>query len=189
MDLIEPLSIPDVILVRPKRFLDERGFFSETYSRTRLAAAGIVADFVQDNHSFSAAKGVLRGLHFQVSPHEQAKLVRVARGAIFDVALDIREGSPSYGRHVSVILSAENWLQLWIPIGFAHGFCTLEPNTEVLYKTTSYYAPQCTKGIRWDDPTLGIAWPVHSSEAIQSELDRNYPPLAELPACFKFAGT
>ena len=158
--LVQPLEIPDVKLITPQRFYDERGFFSETYNRQRLAEFGIEADFVQDNHSFSSAKGVVRGLHFQVSPHAQGKLVRVTRGAIFDVALDIRRGSPTYGRHVSTVLSAENWAQLWIPVGFAHGFCTLEPNTEVLYKTTAYYAPECSRGIKWDDPALGIAWPV-----------------------------
>ena len=142
---------------------------------------GIPADFVQDNHSFSSAKGVVRGLHFQIKPHAQGKLVRVARGAIFDVALDIRGGSPTFGRHVSTILSAENWAQIWIPEGFAHGFCTLEPNTEVLYKTTAYYSPECSRGIKWDDPALGIAWPADPDDVVLSDADRNFPRLADLP--------
>ena len=155
---------------------------SETYNRQRLAEAGIEADFVQDNHSISSARGVVRGLHYQVSPHAQGKLVRVGRGAIFDVAVDIRRGSPTYGHHVAAVLSAENWTQVWIPVGFAHGFCTLEPDTEVLYKTTAHYVPECSRGIRWDDPALGIAWPVDSQQAILSRADRGYPYFADLQA-------
>src|SRR3954453_1133975 len=133
---ITPLSITDVKLVVPQIHRDARGFFSETYSRRSLEAAGIAGDFVQDNHSLSAAPGTLRGLHFQVPPHAQGKLLRVARGSIFDVAVDIRLGSPTYGQHVSAVLSADNWTQIWIPAGFAHGYCTLERDTEVIYKVT-----------------------------------------------------
>lgn len=184
---IQALEIPEVKLIAPQRLHDERGFFSETYNRRELAALGIEAEFVQDNHSFSATKGVVRGLHFQVSPHAQGKLIRVARGAIFDVALDIRRGSPTYGRHVSAVLTGENWVQVWIPIGFAHGFCALEPNTEVLYKTTDYFSRECSRGIAWDDPALGIDWPVHRREAILSDADRNCPVFADLEPAFQMA--
>jgi dTDP-4-dehydrorhamnose 3,5-epimerase len=182
--IVEPLAIPEVKRLLPVIHRDGRGAFSETYSRRALKDAGIDITFVQDNHSISRSKGVVRGLHFQCPPHAQAKLVRVARGAIFDVAVDIRRGSPTYGRHVSTILSAENWAQLLVPIGFAHGFCTLEPDTEVIYKTTDYYAPQTELGIRWDDPDLGIEWPVKSADAILSEKDRRYPRLAEIEPVF-----
>jgi dTDP-4-dehydrorhamnose 3,5-epimerase len=181
---IQPLAIPDVKLVSPKIFRDERGFFSETHNARALKAAGIDALFVQDNHSLSRAKGVVRGLHFQAPPRAQGKLVRVIRGSIFDVAVDIRRGSPTYGRHVSAVLSAENWAQLWVPIGFAHGFCTLEPDTEVLYKVTDYYAPECDRGIRWNDPALDIAWPIAAGDAILSAKDANSPLLGELPTYF-----
>ena len=179
--LVKALEIPDVKLIMPQRFYDRRGFFSDIYNRRQLREFGITADFVQDNHSFSSMKGVVRGLHFQMKPHAQGKLVRVARGAIFDVALDIRSGSPTLGRHVSAILSAENWTQIWIPEGFAHGFCTLEPDTDVLYKTTAYYSPQWSRGIKWDDPELGIAWPAEPHDVILSDADLNYPRLADLP--------
>jgi len=180
------LDIPDIKLVVPTRHRDGRGFFSETYHMRALADAGITAEFVQDNHSLSVAKGVVRGLHFQTAPHAQDKLVHVTRGAILDVAVDIRRGSPTYGRHVAVVLSAENWQQLWVPVGFAHGFCTLEPNTEVLYKVTDYYAPECDRGLAWDDPALGIDWPVAAEAAILSDKDRRHPRLAELPAYFTY---
>jgi dTDP-4-dehydrorhamnose 3,5-epimerase len=178
--LVQSLQISGVKLVTPKRMYDERGFFSETYNRRRLAEAGIPVDFVQDNHSFSSRKGVVRGLHFQISPHAQGKLIRVARGAIFDVALDIRRGSPTFGRHVSTVLSADNWAQLWIPVGFAHGFCTLKPDTEVLYKTTAYYSAEYSRGIRWDDPALRIAWP-NIGSFVLSEADQANPRFADLP--------
>ncbi len=144
---IEALALQEVKLLTPKIFRDERGFFSETYNRKALVAVGIDRTFVQDNQSLSRTKGVLRGLHFQIAPHPQGKLVRVTRGAIFDVAVDIRQGSPSFGRHVSAMLSADNWSQLWVPEGFAHGFCTLEPDTEVIYKVTDFYAPECERGL------------------------------------------
>lgn len=185
--IVEPLAIPEVKLIVPQRHGDARGFFSETYNRRALAAAGIEADFVQDNHSFSVEKGVVRGLHFQIAPHAQGKLVRVTRGSVFDVAVDIRSGSPTYGRHVSAILSAENWRQLWIPPGFAHGFCTLEKGTEFLYKVTGYYSPECDRGLAWDDPALAIAWPVEPDKAILSDKDRWHPLLKDMPVYFSYS--
>lgn len=178
---VEQLAIPDVKLITPRIFRDERGFFSETFSARDLAEAGIAATFVQDNHSLSRAKGVVRGLHYQVAPRAQGKLVRVTRGAVLDVAVDIRSGSPTYGRHVATVLSAENWRQLWLPSGFAHGFCTLEPDTEVQYKVTEYYAPECDRGILWNDPALGINWPIAVDSAILSDKDRKHPRLVDLP--------
>lgn len=185
---IQSLGIPEVKLLTPRRFKDARGFFSETFNARIAKAAGLPEAFVQDNHSLSLTRGVVRGLHFQIAPHAQAKLVRVTRGAVLDVAVDIRRGSPTYGRHVSAVLSAENWAQLWIPVGFAHAFCTLEPDTEFLYKVTSYYAPECDRGILWNDPALGIAWPIAESEAIVSDKDARNPTLAELPAYFTYEG-
>jgi dTDP-4-dehydrorhamnose 3,5-epimerase len=186
---VRSLAISDVKVITPRLFKDERGFFCETYSRRALAEAGIVADFVQDNHSLSRTRGVLRGLHFQTEPFAQGKLVRVLRGSIFDVAVDIRRGSPDFGKHVSCVLSAENWSQMWIPPGFAHGFCTLEPDTEVLYKVTAFYAPQCDRGIAFDDPDLGIAWPLAGGEAVLSDKDRRHPRLRDLPAEFTYTST
>jgi dTDP-4-dehydrorhamnose 3,5-epimerase len=177
-----PLDLPGLLLIEPARHGDARGFFSEVWSRRALAEAGIEADFVQDNHAASAGKGVLRGLHFQRPPSAQGKLVRVARGAILDVVVDIRDGSPTYGRHAAVVLSAANWLQLWVPRGFAHGYCTLEPDTEVLYKTDAYYDRDRDAGILWNDPALGIAWP--AGEPTLSEKDRTAPRLAEIPPPF-----
>ena len=181
---VTALEIPDVKLIKPKIFRDERGFFSETYSKPALKAAGLDVEFVQDNHSLSRERGVVRGLHFQIPPRAQDKLVRVVRGSIFDVAVDLRRGSPTFGRHVAVVLSAENWCQLWVPKGFAHGFCTLEPNTEVLYKVTDLYAPECDKGIAWNDPALGIAWPIAPHAAIVSDKDRKHPRLSEIESPF-----
>ena len=183
---VEALSIPDVKLIAPSIFKDERGFFSETFNVRTLASVGISEPFVQDNHSLSVPRGVVRGLHFQIPPHAQAKLVRVVRGAILDVAVDIRHGSPTFGKHVTCVLSASNWSQLWVPRGFAHGFCTLEPNTEVIYKVTDYYAPASDRGLRWDDPELAIAWPVASGDAILSPKDRTHPTLAESPVHFRY---
>ena len=177
-------DIPEVKILTPKRFGDHRGFFSETYNKRALAEAGIELDFVQDNHSLSAERGVVRGLHYQIEPHAQAKLVRVVRGAILDVAVDIRRNAPTFRQHVSVVLSQENWRQVLIPPGFAHGFVTLEPNTEVIYKVTDYYAPDQERGILWSDPALGIDWGIAPDEAILSDRDRQHPPLAEQPDLF-----
>jgi dTDP-4-dehydrorhamnose 3,5-epimerase len=185
---VSTLAIPEVKLLRLQKHGDARGFFSETYSRRDLAAAGIDCDFVQDNHSLSVEPGVVRGLHFQVPPFAQHKLVRVIRGAIFDVAVDIRRGSPTYGRHVAAVVTASEWNQIFVPAGFAHGFCTIEPDTEVLYKVSGYYAPRADRGLRWDDPALAIDWPAPLDKAILSEKDRNHPTLAELPPYFSYAG-
>jgi dTDP-4-dehydrorhamnose 3,5-epimerase len=169
------------------RHEDARGFFSETYSQRALAAVGIADSFVQDNHSMSRQRGTVRGLHFQIPPATQTKLIRVLRGAIFDVAVDLRHGSPTFGRHASCVLTATGWQQLYVPEGFAHGFCSLEERTEVLYKCSAHYAPESERGLRWDDPALGIDWPVTSERAVVSERDRAHPCLAELPAFFTCA--
>ena len=179
-------DIAEVKEIRPVRHHDPRGFFSEIFRETLFREHGIGVPFVQENHSLSVDRGVVRGLHFQIPPAPQAKLVRVAAGAILDVAVDIRRGSPTYGRHVAVVLTAEQGNQLFVPEGFAHGFCTLEPNTEVVYKVSSYYSPAHDKGLAWDDPELKIAWPISESEALLSDKDRRNPPLAELPAYFRY---
>lgn len=176
MDVL-PLAIPDVKLVTPRQFADKRGTFSEIFNRQRFVEAGLVADFVQDNQSLSVKPGTVRGLHFQRPPYAQAKLVRVLRGAVFDVAVDIRPGSPSFGQHVAVVLRAEPWMHLFIPEGFAHGYCTLEPGTEVLYKVNRPYSAAHEDGIRWNDLALGIAWPVDTAEAILSDRDLQWPCL------------
>ena len=182
---IVPTAIPDVKVLIPKKIGDHRGFFSEIYSRKAFEAAGVRADFVQDNHSLSAEVGVVRGLHFQLPPAAQDKLVRVVRGAVLDVAVDVRRSSPTFGRHVSHVLSAENWRQMFIPAGFANGFLTLEPNTEVIYKVTAYYAPDRDRGVRWDDPALGIDWGIDPAKAVLSERDRKHPVLAAAPELFE----
>ena len=182
--MIETFSISGPLLISPKKHGDDRGFFSETYNKKTLLEAGIEKNFVQDNHSLSVETGVIRGLHFQIPPFAQDKLVRVVRGAIFDVVVDIRHESPTFGQHVGVELSAENWKQLWVPVGFAHAFCTLEPNTEVQYKVTEYYSPQCDAGLAWDDPALGIDWPVSPDRAVLSQKDRVLPKLSELARYF-----
>ena len=181
---VESLAIADVKLITPKKFGDDRGFFSETWNERSLADAGIKSHFVQDNHAFSAAKGTLRGLHFQLPPMAQDKLVRVTRGAVLDVAVDIRRSSPTFGRHVSAVLSDRNWSQLWVPKGFAHGYCTLEPDTEVIYKVTEYYSPAHDRGIQWNDPALAIAWPVTNATAHLSDKDKMQPPLSDALALF-----
>jgi dTDP-4-dehydrorhamnose 3,5-epimerase len=184
MMIVEPTAIPDVKVLTPKKFGDHRGFFSEVYAQRSFAEAGVEMDFVQDNHAFSADKGTLRGLHFQSPPFAQDKLLRVTRGRILDVAVDLRKSSPSFGRHVAVEISAENWRQILVPIGFAHGYVTLEPDTEVLYKVTNYYAPDHDHGLAWDDPELGIDWGLDANQAILSNKDRNHPRLADLPKYF-----
>jgi dTDP-4-dehydrorhamnose 3,5-epimerase len=179
-------AIPDVKEVKPARRFDPRGFFSEIFREDLLRQHGIASPFVQENLSLSADRGVVRGLHFQIPPQAQAKLVRVAAGSIFDVAVDIRHGSPTYGHHVGVMLSAAEGNQLYIPEGFAHGFCTLEPNTEVVYKVNRYYSPEHDRGLRWDDPALAIAWPVEEEKALLSDKDRRQPMFAELPRHFDY---
>lgn len=183
MDLrIVPLRIPDVKLITPVRHDDARGFFSETYNKRTLARSGIAFDFVQDSHSLSRRPGTLRGLHYQGQPFEQSKLIRVVRGRIFDVAVDIRRGSPTFGRWVSAELSADNWTQILIPDGFAHGLCTLEPDTEIAYKVTNFYSPEHDFGVRWDDPDLNIAWPFPPDQLILSDKDKRLPPLKDAKA-------
>lgn len=184
---VNSLSVPEIKLIMPTVHRDDRGFFCETFSARALRDSGINATFVQDNHSLSVAKGVVRGLHFQTPPHGQGKLVRVVRGAILDVAVDIRKGSPTFGGHVAEHLTAENFHQLWIPVGFAHGFVTLTPNTEVVYKVTDYYAPDCDRGLAWDDPDLAIDWNIATEDATLSEKDKNHPRLKDLQAPFTYS--
>jgi dTDP-4-dehydrorhamnose 3,5-epimerase len=172
---ITKTALEGVVILTPKKFGDKRGFFSETYNKKTLAEAGLDLDFVQDNHSLSAETGVVRGLHFQSPPFAQDKLVRVVKGRILDVAVDLRKSSPTFKQHVAVELSDQNWQQLLVPIGFAHGFVTLEPNTEVIYKVTNYYSPANDLGIRWNDPTLGINWPIPADRAILSTKDAALP--------------
>jgi dTDP-4-dehydrorhamnose 3,5-epimerase len=179
-----PTAIADVRIIVPKRHGDARGYFCETWSRGAMAAAGLDLDFVQDNQSLSATPGTLRGLHFQTPPFAQSKLVRVLRGAILDVAVDLRRSSTSYGRHVAVELSAENGRQLLVPKGFAHGFVTLVPDTEVFYKVDAPYAPDHDSGVRWDDPDLAIAWPLDGREPVLSAKDKAQPAFRALPTVF-----
>jgi dTDP-4-dehydrorhamnose 3,5-epimerase len=182
---VVPTSIEAVKIITPKSFRDLRGVFCETYNRQRFFEHGIELDFIQDNQSSSAETGTIRGLHFQSSPAAQDKLVRVLRGSIFDVAIDLRRTSPTYGKWVAETLSADNGKQLLVPIGFAHGFCTLEPDTHVLYKVTAYYSPANDLGIAWDDPDLAIDWPIAPGKAILSEKDTRLPGLNSLPAYFE----
>jgi dTDP-4-dehydrorhamnose 3,5-epimerase len=179
---VTPTELPEVCVVRVPRWGDARGWFMETWREDRASAAGIVERFVQDNASFSATVGTIRGLHFQVAPAAQGKLVRVVRGAIWDVAVDIRPASPAFGRWVGVRLDAAEGAQLWVPAGFAHGFCTLEPDTEVAYKVTALYAPEHERGLAWDDPDLAIPWPLPPGGPTLSDRDRLHPPLAALRA-------
>lgn len=161
MEIIKT-TLKDAYLVKPQVFQDERGFFSETYSKQKFAEIGIDADFVQDNHSMSTKKGVLRGLHYQLAPNTQAKLVRVTKGSVYDVIVDLRKDSETFGKWEGFELSAENFLMLFVPQGFAHGFCTLADNTEFQYKCDNYYAPQSEGAIIWNDPTLNIVWPIEN---------------------------
>ena len=175
--IVEPTCIPDVLLITPPRFADSRGFFSEAYNKARFAAAGLDETFIQDNQSRSR-KGVVRGLHCQIGANTQGKLVRVLRGSIWDVAVDIRTGSPTYGQHVAAVLSAENGSQLWVPGGFLHGFMALEDDTDVLYKVNAPYDKAAERGVTWSDPTLALPWP-EVSEAIVSDKDMELPVLAD----------
>jgi len=183
--IVEQLAVPDVLLLTPRRFRDPRGFFSETWHQSRFAAAGIPGPFVQDNHAVSNARGVLRGLHCQVGPNAQGKLIRVVKGSIWDVAVDIRRGSSTYGQQASAELSADNWCQLWVPIGFLHGYCTLTDDTEVIYKVTAPWDPAAERGIIWNDPDLSVAWPIAERDAILSEKDQSLPRLKDCDAWFR----
>jgi dTDP-4-dehydrorhamnose 3,5-epimerase len=183
---ITETEIPGVRVLMARRLGDARGFFAETWNLDRFHDAGIDVDWVQENHAMSAAAGTVRGFHYQLPPAAQAKLIRVVRGAALDVAVDLRRGSPTFGRHVAIELSAANFRQLLIPIGFAHGYCTLESDTEILYKVDHVYTPDTERGIRWDDPALGIAWPVKPEVALLSGKDRGLPPLADQPDLFEY---
>jgi dTDP-4-dehydrorhamnose 3,5-epimerase len=181
---IERLNIADVILITPTKFADGRGYFAETYAAPRLRDIGIDLPFPQDNQSYSQSVGTIRGLHCQVGPRVQGKLVRVVRGAIWDVAVDARPGSPSFGQYAAAELSAENFAQLWVPPGFLHGFCTLRPDTEVCYKVTDVYDRACERGVRWDDAALALPWPVDPAAALLSDKDRVLPDWAAAAAWF-----
>lgn len=172
---ITETDLPGVLILAPKRFGDSRGWFSEVWNRSVLAKTGIGTDFVQDNHSYSRDTATVRGLHFQSPPHAQAKLVRCGRGRVFDVAVDIRKGSPSFGKWTGVELSAENGLQLLIPEGFLHGFVTREPDCELLYKCSDFYAPDCDGAVRFDDPDLAIDWGIDAGDAVLSDKDAAAP--------------
>lgn len=185
--LIEHTPLPGVLILTPPRFGDARGFFSESWNRKRMQAAGIDLDFVQDNHSLSAQVGTVRGLHFQAPPHAQAKLVRCGRGRLFDVAVDIRKGSPSYGKWFGLELSFDNGKQMLIPAGFLHGFATREPDTEIVYKCTDYYAPECDGAVRFDDPGIGIDWGL-SGDPVLSGKDAAAQGFAEFDSPFVYEG-
>jgi dTDP-4-dehydrorhamnose 3,5-epimerase len=176
---VRSLGLGEVVEITPKRFRDARGFFTESWSRDAFSSAGFDFDFVQDNHSYSAPKGVLRGLHYQVPPVAQDKLLRVTRGSAFDVAVDIRRDSPDFGRWVGIVLSADVGNQIFVPRGYAHGFLTLEEHTEVQYKVTAPYDPNCDRAIRFDDPAIGVAWPLTGVSLILSDKDSQAPLLAD----------
>ena len=184
---VQETKLGGVFVLTPRRFGDNRGFFSESWNKNVMAAAGLDYDFVQDNHSVSAAVGTLRGLHFQSPPNAQAKLVRCGRGRLFDVAVDIREGSPTYGRWVGEELTFENGKQLMIPAGFLHGFVTREPDTEIIYKCTDFYAPESDGAVRWDDPDIAIDWGL-MGDPVLSEKDAKAPSLADLGTVFTYEG-
>ncbi|MFH5927593.1 dTDP-4-dehydrorhamnose 3,5-epimerase [Roseomonas xinghualingensis] len=177
-------SIPGPCLLTVRRFGDHRGFFMETYSERDFRAVGVADIFVQDNHSLSAEVGTLRGMHFQLPPRAQAKLVRVLRGSILDIVVDIRRSSPTFGQHLAIPLNARSGEQFYVPVGFAHGFVTLQPDTEVAYKVTDYYAPEQDRGLAWDDPDLALPWPNLPSGPVLSDKDRHQPRLRNLPAAF-----
>jgi len=181
---IRSLALPEIKLISTPRFRDQRGYFAETYVRRDFAAAQISHEFVQDNESLSLAAGTVRGMHFQVAPFAQAKLIRVLTGRIFDACVDLRRSSPRYGRHTAVELSAESGDQLFVPAGFAHGFCTLEPATTVLYKVDALYSAEHERGIAWSDPALAIPWPVEPDAAVVSAKDAALPRLADMPSYF-----
>lgn len=185
---IQETKLLGVMLITPRRFGDDRGWFSETWNKRAFAQAGINLDFVQDNHSFSAEIGTVRGLHYQLPPHAQDKLVRTSRGRILDVAVDIRIGSPTFGQWIAEELSAQNGKQLLVPIGFLHGFATLEADTEVQYKCTDYYAPECDGAVRFDDPDIAVDWGLGSNAAVLSDKDTAAPAFKDFKSPFAFKG-
>jgi dTDP-4-dehydrorhamnose 3,5-epimerase len=184
---IKTTDMPGVLLFRPRYFYDPRGYFVETYNERSAREGGLAMRFVQDNQSYSIKRGTVRALHFQAPPRSQAKLVRVLRGSIYDVTVDLRLGSPSYGQWAAETLTANGGEQLFVPRGFARGFCTLEPNTEIAYKVDEYYAPDCEQGLAWDDPTLAISWPVNPEDAILSEKDRKLACFADFVSPFHYS--
>ena len=184
---VRSFDIPGMALLTPRHIGDERGYFAETFRADFFASHCGELAFLQENESLSVNEGTVRGLHFQISPHAQGKLVRCTAGSLFDVAVDIRHGSPTFGKWVSETLTPENGKQLWIPPGFAHGFCTLAPNTVISYKVTDYYSAECDKGLRWDDPAIGIVWPELADPDTLSPKDRKQPSLAELPVYFPWS--
>ena len=185
---IDQTKLAGVLVLMPARFGDARGFFSESWSASRMASAGLQYDFVQDNHSMSAQAGTVRGLHFQAPPHAQSKLVRCGRGSLLDVAVDIRKGSPTYGQWVTEVLSFENGKQLLVPRGFLHGFATLEPDTEIIYKCDDVYSPECDGAVRFDDPDIGIDWSIDPNKAILSDKDTAAPYLRDFDSPFIYEG-
>ncbi len=183
---LQRMKIAEVRAILPPEFGDARGAFSETYSRRTFTELGVACEFVQDNQSLSSTKGTIRGLHFQIPPAAQTKLIRVLRGSVLDVAVDLRHGSPTFGHHVAQMLSEQNRVQFLVPEGFAHGFCTLEDDTIVLYKVSSYYSPSHERGLRWNDPALGIDWGIAGDAALLAARDRDFPILRELPSFFTY---
>ena len=181
-------KIPDLLVLVPARFGDSRGFFSESWNRQRLAGLGINVDFVQDNHSLSRNAGTIRGLHYQSPPHAQTKLVRCGKGRLLDVAVDVRRGSPTYGQWISEELSFENGRQLFIPEGFLHGFVSLEPDTEIIYKCSDYYAPECDGAVRFDDADIGIDWQIDAALVTLSDKDKAAPLLKRILSPFEYNG-
>lgn len=181
----ERLTIPDVILVRVRKFADSRGHFLETFRAADFADMGIPCDFVQENQALSAQAGTIRGLHFQRPPHTQAKLVRVLRGSVYDAAVDLRRGSPTYGKWCGARLSADNGEQIFVPAGFAHGYCTLEPDTIVAYKVDQYYAPQSEAGLIWNDPAIGVDWSIPADSVLVSDKDAKLPSLSSFDTPFE----
>jgi dTDP-4-dehydrorhamnose 3,5-epimerase len=186
--IVKELDIPGVIQVTPRRFSDSRGHFCETYNEKAFRDAGITAQFIQDNQSYSAKRGTIRGLHFQLPPDAQAKLVRVLHGSVYDVAVDVRAGSPTYGRWVGATLTAERGEQLFVPRGFAHAFCTLEPDTVVAYKVDGFYAPASDSGLIWNDPTIAVVWPIAPQDVVLSDKDQKLGRFADFVSPFSYEG-
>jgi dTDP-4-dehydrorhamnose 3,5-epimerase len=186
LEITAARELPAVRVILPRCHQDGRGLLAEVWRRDALKSAGLDCEFVQENHTLSHAQGTVRGLHFQIGKAAQGKLIRCVHGSILDVAVDIRRRSPTFGRHLAIVLSGENWKQLYVPVGFAHGYCTLDPDTEVVYKVTAYYHPESERGVAWNDPAIGIKWPVDPQEAVLTERDRAFPRLADLPDFFPY---